>query len=87
MESKMAFTYGNSMVKEFILCNTKKGKINFQKGFTAPNRKVYASPLKRLGLRKNPVGLRPLWVFSPPHFCGCWNCFAVPLSQPQKRHL
>ena len=24
--------------------------------------------LRRLGLRKNPVGLRPLWVFSPSHF-------------------
>jgi len=28
-----------------------------------------------------------LWVFSPPHFCGCWNCYAIPLSQPQKRHI
>jgi hypothetical protein len=26
-----------------------------------------------LGLRENAVGLRPLYVFSPPHFCGCWN--------------
>jgi len=40
-----------------------------------------------LGLRKNAVGLRPLCIFAPPHFCGCWNCFAIPSSQPQKRRL
>jgi len=28
-----------------------------------------------------------LCVFSPPHFCGCWNYFVIPLSQPQKRRL
>jgi hypothetical protein len=42
-------------------------------GGTSPNRTVYASPLSGLGLRKNAVGLRPWCVFSPPHFCGCWN--------------
>jgi len=40
-----------------------------------------------LGLRKNAVGLRPLCIFAPPHFCGCWNCFPIPSSQPQKRRL
>jgi hypothetical protein len=35
-----------------------------------------------LGLRKNAVGLTPF-----VHFCGCWNCFAIPSSQPQKRRL
>jgi hypothetical protein len=28
-----------------------------------------------------------MYGFSSPHFCGCWNCFAIPLSQPQKRRL
>ena len=40
---------------------------------TSHNRTVCASPLKRLGFRKTPVGLRPLWRFAPPHFCGCWK--------------
>jgi hypothetical protein len=42
---------------------------------------------RRLGLYKTPVGLRPLWCFVPPHFCSCWNCFAIPLSQLQKRRI
>jgi hypothetical protein len=29
--------------------------------------------LRRLGLRKTAVGLRPLCGFSPPHLCGCWK--------------
>jgi hypothetical protein len=29
--------------------------------------------LWRLGLRKNAVGLRPLCVFVPPHFCKPWK--------------
>jgi hypothetical protein len=39
------------------------------------------------GYAKMQSGLRPLCIFAPPHFCGCWNCFAIPLSQPQKRRL
>ena len=31
--------------------------------------------------------IRPLCCFLPPHFVGCWNCFAIPLSQPPKRQL
>jgi hypothetical protein len=29
--------------------------------------------LRRLGLRKTAVGLRPLCGFSPPHFCKPWK--------------
>jgi hypothetical protein len=29
--------------------------------------------LRRLGLRKTPVGLRPFWGFSPPHFFKPWK--------------
>jgi hypothetical protein len=55
---------------------------------TAYNRTVYASPpYGGSGYEKTQPGLRPLWVFSPPHFCGCWNCYAIPSSQPQKRHI
>ena len=39
------------------------------------------------GYAKMQSGLRPLCIFAPPHFCGCWNCFAIPSSQPQKRRL
>jgi hypothetical protein len=28
---------------------------------------------RRFGLRKTAVGLRPLYGFSPPHFCKPWN--------------
>jgi hypothetical protein len=39
-------------------------------GFTSPNRIVYASPLKRLGLRKTAVGLTPFVRFSLRHIFG-----------------
>ena len=48
---------------------------------------IRIAALRRLGLHKTPVGLRPLWSFAPPHFCGCENCYAIPLSQPQKRRI
>jgi hypothetical protein len=28
---------------------------------------------KKMWQRKTVFGLRPLWYFAPPHFCGCWN--------------
>jgi hypothetical protein len=39
------------------------------------------------GYAKHQSAQAPLWCFAPPHFCGCWNCYAIPLSQPQKRHI
>jgi hypothetical protein len=39
---------------------------------TSPNRTVYASgAVAPSGYEKPQSGLRPLCVFSPPHFCGC----------------
>jgi hypothetical protein len=55
---------------------------------TSSNRIVYASPpYGGSGYKKTQSAQAPLWFFSPPHFCGCWNCFAIPLPQPQKRHI
>ena len=51
------------------------------------NRSVTVRRLTAVRLRKTQSGLRHLCVFSPPHFFVRWNCFAIPLSQPQKRQL
>ncbi len=48
---------------------------------TAYNRSVCASPLSRLGLRKNAVGLAPFVRFFSATFFVRWNCFAIPLSR------
>jgi hypothetical protein len=41
---------------------------------TAHNRTVYAAPaVAGLAYEKTQSGLRPLCVFSPTHFCGCWK--------------
>ena len=37
-------------------------------GTTSYNKRYTLRPLRGLGLRKNPVGLRPLWCFAPAHF-------------------
>jgi hypothetical protein len=43
-------------------------------GTTAHNRSVCASPpVGGSGYAKMQSGLRPLCIFAPPHFCGCWN--------------
>ena len=43
-------------------------------GTTSPNRTVYAAPpVGGLASVKRQSGLRPLWRFTPAHFCGCWN--------------
>jgi hypothetical protein len=43
-------------------------------GGTAHNRTVYASgAVAPSGSEKPQSGLRPLYGFSPPHFCGCWK--------------
>ena len=46
-----------------------------------------AGAVRAPGFHKTAVGLRPLCCFLTPHFVGCWNCFAIPLSQPPKRQL
>ena len=43
--------------------------------------------LRRLGLRKTAVGLRPLCGFSPPHFAVAGLCFAKSLYATAKRHI
>ena len=43
-------------------------------GRTAHNRSVCASqPYGGSGYVKMRSGLRPLCIFTPPHFYGCWN--------------
>ena len=65
--------------------NIKYGEYNFNKlckeGKPAHNRSVCASPLSRLGLRKNAVGLAPFVRFFSATFFVRWNCFAIPLSR------
>jgi hypothetical protein len=51
------------------------------------NKAVKVRRLSAARLNKNMFGFRPLHVFVPPHFCGCWNCVAIPSSQPQKRWI
>jgi len=46
---------------------------------------MYAAKAARL--RKTQSGLRPLWVLLRHIFAFARNCFAVSLSQKQKRHL
>jgi hypothetical protein len=43
--------------------------------------------LRRLGLRKNAVGLVPFMRFFPATFFVRWNCFAIPLSRTKKRRI
>jgi len=48
------------------MCCCAVGKSNT----TAYNKRLAQNALfGHFGLRKTPVGLRPLWRFTPPHFC------------------
>jgi uncharacterized BrkB/YihY/UPF0761 family membrane protein len=42
--------------------------------------------LRRLGFRKPPVGLRPLWCFAPPQFYGCWNASRSSIATAKPSH-
>jgi hypothetical protein len=60
-------------------------RILIQEAKPAHNRSVTASPLKRLGLRKTPVGLSALCgVFSPPHL-GQGPCYRKPYICPKRQ--
>jgi hypothetical protein len=48
-----------------IMCNGKMGY-----GGTSYNRTVTAPTA---GYAKHQSAQAPLWCFTPPHFCGCWN--------------
>jgi hypothetical protein len=54
-------------------------------GQTAHNRIVYASPLKRLGLRKTAVGLRPLCGFFSATFGAGGVAPQRPITCPKRR--
>ncbi len=54
---------------------------------TSHNKRYTLRRLRRLGLRKNAVGLRPLCIFAPPHFLRLLGTLRVPLSQLQKRRI
>jgi hypothetical protein len=43
--------------------------------------------LRRIGLRKTAVGLRPLCGFSSPHFCGCWNASRSLISTAKTSYI
>ena len=62
-----------------------KRKINRQKSTTAYNRSVYASALKRLGLRKTAVGLRPLCGFLSATVWAGVNASHCPITCPNRR--
>ena len=55
------------------------------KGTTAHNRSVYASALKRLGLRKTAVGLRPLCGFVSATVWAWVNATHCPITCPNRR--
>jgi hypothetical protein len=48
--------------------------------------KTFSPPVggSRFHVARSPKGSHAILH---PHFCGCWSCFAIPLSQPQKRQL
>ena len=54
-------------------------------GSTAHNRSVYASALKRLGLRKTAVGLRPLCGFLSATVWAGVNAAHCPITCPNRR--
>ena len=54
-------------------------------GQTAYNRTVYASALKRLGLRKTAVGLRPLCGFVSATVWAGVNAAYCPITCPNRR--
>jgi len=74
----------NSLAKNKYSVYNKKKKIV---GETALNKAVKVRRLSAARLHKTVFGLCPLHGFVPPHFCGCWNCFAIPLSRTKKRLL
>ena len=41
-------------------------------------------PLGGSGSAKHQSGLRPLWCFATPQFCGCWNtsCSFIATAKP-----
>jgi hypothetical protein len=60
---------------------------NEKTDFTSPNRTVCASPLKRLGFRKTPVGLSALYGILLHHIFSVAEMLRISLSQPQKRRI
>jgi hypothetical protein len=45
---------------------------------------IRIATLRRLGLRKNPVGLAPLVGFFSATFCGCWSLLRKALIRNRK---
>ena len=65
-----------------------KKKENRMKAKPAFNRRyTLRRPTGGSGSVKPQSGLRPWCGFTPPQFWGCWNCFSIPLSQPQNRRV